>query len=169
MPARLKKLSLMMTTSIVPKLRMTFTWVILGFARLGWRPWVIGFVFCWGQVPWTVLNFVVLHAGFRSAEEFLQQKVTPQFGEDVTIADVNGSVEYSRELECLRSSSQPRRPSRWHSSSYRVVDEWRDAICEFFMSTILLPQSTMLLLIVRTNVLIVTFATLGPKNGTKRY
>ena len=45
---------------------------------------------------------------------------------------MNGSVEYSRELECLRRDSQPRRPSRWHSSCYRVVDKWRDAICEYF-------------------------------------
>ena len=45
---------------------------------------------------------------------------------------MNGSADYSRELECLRRDSQPRRPSRWHSSSYRVVDKWRDAICEYF-------------------------------------
>ena len=55
-----------------------------------------------------------------------------KFGEDVNIAQVNESVEYSRELECLRRDSQPRRPSRWHSSSYRVVDKWRDAISEYF-------------------------------------
>ena len=77
-------------------------------------------------------EFRFLHAGFKSAEEFLKQKVTPKFGEDVTIAEVNGSVEYSRELECLRRDTQPRRPSRWHSSSYTVVDKWRDAICEYF-------------------------------------
>ena len=28
--------------------------------------------------------------------------------------------------------ASPRCPSRWHSSSYRVVDKWRDAICEYF-------------------------------------
>ena len=77
-------------------------------------------------------EFRFLHAGFKSAEEFLKQKVTPKFGEDVTIAEVNGSADYSQELECLRRDSQPRRPSRWHSSSYRVVDKWRDAICEYF-------------------------------------
>ena len=77
-------------------------------------------------------EFRFLHAGFKSAEEFLKQKVTPKFGEDVTIAEVNGSADYSRELECLRRDSQPRRPSRWHSSSYRVVDNWRDTICEYF-------------------------------------
>ena len=77
-------------------------------------------------------EFRFFHAGFKSAEEFLKQKVTPKFGEDVTIAEVNGSVDYSRELECLRRDSQPRRPSRWHSSSYRVVDKWRDTICEYF-------------------------------------
>ena len=77
-------------------------------------------------------EFLFLHAGLKSAEEFLKQKVTPKFGEDVTTAEVNGSVEYSRELECLRRDSQPRRPSRWHSSSYRVVDRVRDAICEYF-------------------------------------
>ena len=77
-------------------------------------------------------EFRFLHAGFKSAEEFLKRKVTPKFGEDVTIAEVNGSADYSRELECLRRDSQPRRPSRWHSSSYRVVDKWRDAICEYF-------------------------------------
>ena len=77
-------------------------------------------------------EFRFLHAGFKSAEEFLKQKVTPKFGEDVTIAEVNGSADYSRELECLRRDSQPRRPSRCHSSSYRVVDKWRDTICEYF-------------------------------------
>ena len=77
-------------------------------------------------------EFRFLHAGFKSAEEFLKRKVTPKFGEDVTIAEVNGSADYSRELECLRRDSQPRRPSRWHSSSYRVVDKWRDSICEYF-------------------------------------
>ena len=77
-------------------------------------------------------EFRFLHAGVKSAEEFLKQKVTPKFGEDVTIAEVNGSADYSQELECLRRDSQPRRPSRWHSSSYRVVDKWRDAICEYF-------------------------------------
>ena len=77
-------------------------------------------------------EFRFLHAGFKSAEEFLKRKVTPKFGEDVTIAEVNGSADYSRELECLRRDSQPRRPSRWHSSSYRVVDKWRDTICEYF-------------------------------------
>ena len=82
--------------------------------------------------PFERPEFRFLHAGFRSAEEFLKQKVTPIFGEEVTIAEVNGSVEYSRELECLCGDSQPRRPWRWHSSSYRVVDEWRDAICEYF-------------------------------------
>ena len=71
------------------------------------------------------------HAGLKSAERFLKQKVTPKFGEDVSIAEVNESVEYSRELECLRRDSQPQRPSRWHYSSYRVVDKWRDAICEY--------------------------------------
>ena len=40
-------------------------------------------------------EFHFLHAGFKSAEEFLKQKVTPKFGEDVTIAEVNGSAEYS--------------------------------------------------------------------------
>ena len=44
---------------------------------------------------------------------------------------VNGRVEYSGELECLRRESQPRTPLHWHSSSYRVVDKWRDAICEY--------------------------------------
>ena len=73
-----------------------------------------------------------LHAGFKRAEEFLKQNVTPKFREDVNIAEVNGSVEYLRELECPRRDSQPRRPSRWHSSSYRVVDKLRDAICEYF-------------------------------------
>ena len=77
-------------------------------------------------------EFRFLHAGCKSAEQFLKQKVTPKFGEDVTIAEVNGSVEYSRELECLRRDSQRRRLSRWDSTSYRVVDEWRDAICEYF-------------------------------------
>ena len=77
-------------------------------------------------------EFRFLHAGFKSAEEFLKRKVTPKFGEDVTIAEVNGSADYSRELECLRRDSQPRRPSRWHSSSYRVIDKWRDTICEYF-------------------------------------
>ena len=38
-----------------------------------------------------------------------------------------------------------------------------------FMSTILLPHSTMLLLTPRGNGLIITFATLGPKNGTRSY
>ena len=38
-----------------------------------------------------------------------------------------------------------------------------------FMSTIPLPHSMMLLLIVRTKGLINTFATLGPKNGTRNY
>ena len=73
-----------------------------------------------------------LQAGFKSAEVVLKQRDTPKFGEDVTIAEVNGSLEYCRELECLRRDSQPQRPSRWHSSSYRVVDKWRDAICEYF-------------------------------------
>ena len=77
-------------------------------------------------------EFRFLHAGFKSAEECLKRKVTPKFGEDVTIAEVNGSADYSRELECLRRDSQPRRPSRWHSSSYRVVDKWRDTISEYF-------------------------------------
>ena len=77
-------------------------------------------------------EFRFLHAGFKSAEGFLKQKVAPKTGEDVSIAEVNGSVEYSRELECLRRDSQPRRPWRWHPSSYRVVDKWRDAICEHF-------------------------------------
>ena len=77
-------------------------------------------------------EFCFLHARLKSAEEFLKQKVAPKFGEDVTIAEVNGGVEYSRELECLRRDSQPQRPSRWHSPSYRVVDKSRDAICEFF-------------------------------------
>ena len=45
---------------------------------------------------------------------------------------MNGSVEYSRELECLRRDSEPRRPLRWHSSSYRVVDKWRIAIWDYF-------------------------------------
>ena len=58
MPAKLKKLSLRMTTSIVPKKSMTFTWAILGFARIRWRPYVIGVVICWSQVPWSTLNFV---------------------------------------------------------------------------------------------------------------
>ena len=40
-------------------------------------------------------EFRFLHAGFKSAEEFLKQKVTPKFGEDVTIAEVNGSADYS--------------------------------------------------------------------------
>ena len=61
----------------------------------------------------------------------MKQKVSPKFGEDVTIAEVNGSVEYSWELECLRRDAQPLRPSRWHSSSYRVVDKWRNAICGY--------------------------------------
>ena len=82
--------------------------------------------------PLVCPEFCFLRTGFKSAEEFLKQKVTPKFGEDVTIAEVNGSVEYSRELECLRRDSQPRRPLRWHCSSYRVVDKWRDAICEYF-------------------------------------
>ena len=77
-------------------------------------------------------EFRFLRAGFKSAEKFLKQKVTPKFGENVTIAEVNGSTECSRELDCLRRDSQPRRASRWHSSSYRVVDKWRDAICEYF-------------------------------------
>ena len=77
-------------------------------------------------------EFCFLHAGLKSAEEFLKQKVTPKFGEDVTIAKVNVSVEYSRELECPRRDSEPRRSSRWLSSSYRVVDKRRDAICEHF-------------------------------------
>ena len=38
-----------------------------------------------------------------------------------------------------------------------------------FMNTIPLPHSTMPLLTVRTNVLILTFATLGPKRGTENY
>ena len=38
-----------------------------------------------------------------------------------------------------------------------------------FMSTIPLPHSMTLLLIVRTNGLIITFATLGPKTGTRSY
>ena len=82
--------------------------------------------------PLELPEFRFLHAGFESAEEFLKQKVTPKFGEDVTNAEVNGSVEYSGELECLRRDSQPRRPLRWHSLPYRVVDKWRDAICEYF-------------------------------------
>ena len=77
-------------------------------------------------------EFRFLHAGFKSAEEFLKQKATPKFEEDVTIAEVNRSVEYSWKLECLRRGSQPRCPSRWHSSSYRVVDKWCDANCEYF-------------------------------------
>ena len=52
-------------------------------------------------------EFRFLHAGFKSAEEFLKQKVTPKFGEDVTIAEVNGSADYSRELECLRRDLKP--------------------------------------------------------------
>ena len=91
---------------------------------------MIGVVFCWSQVPRSALNF--LHAGFSSAEELLKQNVTPKFGEGVTAAQVNGSVEYSQELECLRRDSQPRRSSRWHSSSYRVVDKQCDAICDYF-------------------------------------
>ena len=45
---------------------------------------------------------------------------------------VNASVEYSRELECLRRDSQPRRPSRWHSSTYSIVDKLHDAVLEYF-------------------------------------
>ena len=40
-------------------------------------------------------EFRFLHAGFKSAEDLLKQKVTPNFGEDVTIAEVNGSAKYS--------------------------------------------------------------------------
>ena len=37
MPAKLEKLSLRMTTSIVPKESKTFIWAILDIARIGWR------------------------------------------------------------------------------------------------------------------------------------
>ena len=84
----------------------------------------------WGPLERPEFRF--LHAGFKSAEYFLKQKVARKFGEDVTIAEVNKSVEYSNELECLPRDSPPRRPSSWHSSSYRVVDKWRHAICEYF-------------------------------------
>ena len=65
-------------------------------------------------------------------KNFVKQKVTAKIGEDVTIAEVNGSAEYSRQLECLRRDPQPQRSSCWHSSSYRVVNQWRNAICEYF-------------------------------------
>ena len=77
-------------------------------------------------------EILFLQAGFKSAEQFWRQKITSKFREDVTSAEVNGSVEYSRELECLCRDSQPRRPLRWHSLSYRVVDKCGDAILEYF-------------------------------------
>ena len=77
-------------------------------------------------------EFCFLHAGFKGAEEVLKQKVTLTLGKDVTVAEVKRSVEYYREFVCLRRDSQPGRPSRWHSSSYRVVDKWLDAIGECF-------------------------------------
>ena len=127
MPTKLQKLSLRMTTSIVPKKSMTFTCAILGFARTCHRR-----CFLLESGPLERPDFRFLHTGFKSAEKFLKQKVTPKFGEYVTIAEMNGIVEYSRELECLRRDSQRGRPSRLHSSSYTVLNKWCNAICEYF-------------------------------------
>ena len=109
---------------------------VLGFS------WVagVGLVGAWALVAAGLLavgaglgaDFRFLHTGFKSAEKVLKQKVTPKFGEYVTIAEINGIVEYSRELECLRRDSQRGRPSRLHSSSYTVLNKWCNAICEYF-------------------------------------
>ena len=114
-------------------------------------------------------EFRFLHAGFKSKGEFLEQKATPKFPEDITIAEVNGSAEYSQDLECLRGDSQARRPPRGQSSSYRVIDKWRDAICDIFLSIIPLSPSTMPSLTVRTSGLIKSFTALGPKSVTRSY
>ena len=68
MPPKFRKLSSRMTTFIVSKKSMTFIWTILVFRRIGWRPYVIGVVFCSSQIPWSALNFVFLPAGFKSAQ-----------------------------------------------------------------------------------------------------
>ena len=70
--------------------------------------------------------------GFKSAKENLKQRVTPTLGGDLTIAEVNGSSVYARELESLSTDNQQRRHSGLHSSVYRVVDKWRHAIGQFF-------------------------------------
>ena len=54
-------------------------------------------------------QFRFLQAGFKSAEDFLKQKHTPKFGEDIGIDEVNGSSEYAPELECLRERTCGRR------------------------------------------------------------
>ena len=113
--------------------------------------------FCWNRVPWSALNSVFFHAGFKSAEEFLKQKVAPKFGENVTIAEVNGCSEYAWELEFLSRDNQQRRPSRSHSSSYRVVEK--------FLSTTPLPHITMRLQIVKTDASKILCGHSGPKMG----
>ena len=80
-------------------------------------------------------EFRSLQAGFKSAEQFLQQKATPKFGECVNIAEEIGGVEYSRELQCPRRDSQPKRASRSHPPSYSVVHKSRHAICEHHFFT----------------------------------
>ena len=113
-------------------------------------------------------EFRFLHAGFKSAEEFLKQKVTPKFGEDVTIAEVNGSADYSQELECLRRGLPAHDALR--AGTLHPTELSTNGAMPFvntFMNTIHFGHSMMPLLTVRTSALISTLATLGPTNGTR--
>ena len=115
--------------------------------------------------PLGLPEFRFLHGGFKSAEERLKQKVTPKFGEDLTIAEVNGSVEYSRELGTL--SYDALRAGTLNSTE--LSKNGAMLFVNIFMSTIPSLQSMTILLIVRTNGLLITSAMLGPKDGTGSY
>ena len=82
-----------MPISILPKKSMTFTWAILCLRKNSVVP--VGHRRCLllGSGPLERPEVLFLDAGFKSAEEWMKQNVTQEFGESVTIAEVNGAVE----------------------------------------------------------------------------
>ena len=78
-------------------------------------------------------SFRFLHSGYRSAKDVLSRKVNTVFSEDEGISEVSATASYSILLQKQRSDTQGPKPRNWKSSYYRVVDEWRDYICSYFL------------------------------------
>ena len=84
-------------------------------------------------------DFCFPHAAFKRAQEFLKQKVTVKFGQDVTIAKVSGSAEDSRELEYLRRDYSH---DALRAGTIHPTEPWMNGAILFlniFVSTIPLP------------------------------
>ena len=74
-----------------------------------------------------------MHFGYKSDNDFLAKKGGNVFGEDDSIAQLDASPCYSLLVAQRNRQSQKQRPRNWRSAYYRIIDRWRDFICEYFL------------------------------------